>query len=356
MKICFLGPENLAVLAPRYSRDALFGADAVQQALLARALARRGHEVSTVVADGGQRDGAQWERIRVFAAGSRWAGTWSALARAGADLYYTGGAGVGLVALYCARHGKRFVVRAAAGAGEPSRLYRLGLRRAHAVLAQSTAQQRSLARRCGVRSRVTRPLVEPAPAAAARDIDLLWVGRLSGPKRPDRALSLARRLALARVHMAGGPQAGEEALFREMRRMAGDVPNLTFHGPLPYAEANTLYARAKLLLGTWDEACLPHAYLQAWARGVPVAALADPGGVIAREGLGVVAGSPCGLLEAVRALLEDEVALGAASARCARYMAREYGEARVLRAYLAAFDDALRGSVPAAGAPGAVLT
>jgi hypothetical protein len=35
-------------------------------------------------------------------------------------------------------------------------------------------------------------------------------------------------------------------------------------------------------------------------------------------------------------------------------MEREYGEARVLRAYLAAFDEALGGGVPAAGAPGAV--
>jgi hypothetical protein len=83
---------------------------------------------------------------------------------------------------------------------------------------------------------------------------------------------------------------------------------------------------------------------------VPVAALADPGGVIAREGLGVTAASPCRLLEAVRALLEDGAAWRAASANCTRYMAREYGEARVLRAYLAAFDEALRGRLPAAPA------
>jgi glycosyltransferase involved in cell wall biosynthesis len=356
MKICFLGMENLAVLAPRHSRHAVFGADAVQQALLARALARRGHEVSTVVADGGQHDGALWDSIRAFNANARWGGTWSALARADADLYYTSGAGthVGLLALFCARHRRRFAVRAAAGAHRPSRLYRLGLRRAHAVLAQDEAHRQVLARRYRVRSRVTLPLVEPAGAAAARDIDLLWVGRLAGAKRPDRALSFARRLPLARVAMAGGPQPGEEVLFREIRRMAEDVPNLGFHGPLPCAEAHALFARAKLLLGTWDDAHLPHAYLQAWARGVPVAALADPGGVIAREGLGVIADSPCRLLEAVPALLEDAGAWRAASVNCTRYMEREYGEARVLRAYLAAFGEALGGGVPAAGAPGAV--
>jgi hypothetical protein len=129
------------------------------------------------------------------------------------------------------------------------------------------------------------------------------------------------------------------------------VPNLTFHCALPLAEANALYARARLLVGTWDETHLPHAYLQAWAHGVPVAALADPGGVIAREGLGVVAPSPCRLLETIQAFLEDDGAWCAASAECSRYAAREYGDARVLRAYLSAFDEALRG---APAAPGAV--
>jgi len=56
VKICFLGLDNLAVLAPQYGRHPA-GGEAVQQTLLARALARRGHEVSMVVADLGQPDG-----------------------------------------------------------------------------------------------------------------------------------------------------------------------------------------------------------------------------------------------------------------------------------------------------------
>jgi hypothetical protein len=65
----------------------------------------------------------------------------------------------------------------------------------------------------------------------------------------------------------------------------------------------------------------------------------------------VVAASPCRLLEKIQAFLEDEGAWRAASTECTRYIAREYGEARVLRAYLSAFDEALRG---APAAPGAV--
>ena len=51
-----------------------------------------------------------------------------------------------------------------------------------------------------------------------------------------------------------------------------------------------------------DEGVPPQGWLQAWAHGVPVAALSDPGGVIAGKGLGVVAASPTRLFDAVRAL------------------------------------------------------
>ena len=98
MKICLLGLDNLPVLAPEY-REHTVGGESVQQTLLARALARRGHAVSMVTADYGQRDGAVWDDIRVYkayrpAAGlpllrfvhPRWSGLWSALARADAQL------------------------------------------------------------------------------------------------------------------------------------------------------------------------------------------------------------------------------------------------------------------------------
>ena len=67
MKICLVGLENLPVLAPEY-REHTIGGESVQQTLLARALARRGHDVSMVVGDYGQPDGAQWAGVRVFRA------------------------------------------------------------------------------------------------------------------------------------------------------------------------------------------------------------------------------------------------------------------------------------------------
>jgi glycosyltransferase involved in cell wall biosynthesis len=368
MKICFLGLDNLPVLMPEFGGHTM-GGESVQQTLLARALARRGHLVSMVSADYGQRDGACWDGVRVWKAyrphagipvlrfiHPRWSGIWSALRRADADVYYTSCAGmqVGLLALFCRRHGRRFVFRTASDSDcDASRLlvrfmrdrwlYAFGLRRADAILVQGEWQRQALARNYGLRGRVAGMLVEQPQPVAARDIDVLWVGNIRPLKRPDRALELAGWLPQATLHMVGGPLPGEAALFDEVQWAACTHPNVSFHGGLPYHDANRLYDRARVLVNTSDVEGFPNSYLQAWIAGVPVVTLIDPDGVIAREGLGAAVTAPELLGEAVRHLLADPVAWRAASDRCRAYMARHHDEGIVLADYLETFDEVLRG-------------
>jgi len=367
MKICFVGPDNLPVLAPEYRQHAI-GGESVQQTLLGRALARRGHDVSMVVWDYGQIDGAQWEGIRVLKAyrpdaglpvlrfiHPRWTGMWSALTRADADLYYTSCAGmhVGLAALFCRRHRRGFVFRTASDTdcdgsrllvrfARDRRLYEYGLRRADAILVQSASQAETLARNYGLAGRVAGMLVEKVRPAAARDIDVLWVSNIRQVKRPDRILELAERLPEVKIHMVGGPLPGEEALFRDVRDTAAAKGNLAFHGRLSYWDANELYGRAKVLVNTSDVEGFPNSYLQAWIRGVPVVTLIDPDGVIEREGLGAAERSSAQVADAITHLLGDPVAWKAASDRCRAFMAREYGEDKVLAAYLDTFEQVTR--------------
>ena len=374
MKICLVGLENLPVLAPEF-RNQRVGGEAVQQTLIARALARRGYEVSMVTADYGQADGAQWDSIRVFSAyrpgagvpvlrfmHPRWTGLWSALRRADADIYYTSCAGmqVAEIALYCRRADARFIFRTASDSDcDPRRLlvryardrwlYGWGLRRADAVLAQSAWQAEALRRHYGRAARVAGMLVEPPPAAApaARDIDVLWIANVQPLKRPDRLLDIAAQWPGARVHMAGGCVPGAEALFERIRAEAARR-GIRFHGPLPYREACALYARARVFVNTSDIEGFPNSYLQAWINGVPVVTLIDPDGVIAQEGLGAAVDAPAHLGAAVARLLEDTAAWDEASRRCRAYMEREYGEDRVMAAYL----ETIEGLRPAsAGAP-----
>jgi glycosyltransferase involved in cell wall biosynthesis len=362
MKICLVGVHNLSVLAPEF-KDRTVGGEPVQQTLLARALARRGHDVSMIVADLGQADGMQYGGIRTFKAyrleagvpvlrfvHPRWTGLWSALMRADADVYYTSCASmeVGLLALFCRHFGKRFVFRSASDSDcDKSRLlvryardrwlYAYGLRRADAILVQSASQAQTLLRSYGLESRVAGMLVEPSLSAPTHEFDVLWVGNIRRVKRPDRVLWLAARLPWAAIHMAGGALPGEEALFAGVRDGAAACANLTFHGSLSYLDAADLYGRAKVLLNTSDVEGFPNTYLQAWIRGVPVVTLIDPDRVIEREGLGVAVRSPAGLVGAIASLLGSPQAWQAASDRCRRFMAREFGDDRILPAYLDTF-------------------
>src|SRR6266480_217780 len=367
MKICFVGLDNLPALAPEY-RQHTIGGESVQQTLLGRGLARRGHDVSMVVADHGQRDAAEWDAIRAFKAyrpdagipvlrfvHPRWTGMWSALTRADAHLYYTSCAGmhVGLVALFCRRFRRRFVFRTASDTDcDGSRLlvrfardrwlYEYGLRRANGILVQSASQAEALARNYGLAGRVAGMLVEKPPPDTVRDIDLLWVSNIRQVKRPDRALELAEKMPEVKIHMVGGPLPGDEGLFRDVRESAAAKANLTFHGRLSYRDANRLYGRAKVLVNTSDVEGFPNSYLQAWLRGVPVVTLIDPDNVIKREGLGVAASSAAQIPVAIRCLLGDPAAWKAASDRCRAFMASEYGEDKVLPAYLDTFERVMR--------------
>jgi glycosyltransferase involved in cell wall biosynthesis len=154
-----------------------------------------------------------------------------------------------------------------------------------------------------------------------------------------------------------GALPGEEALFARVRDGAAACANLTFHGPLSHLDATDLYGRAKLLVNTSDVEGFPNSYLQAWIRGVPVITLIDPDRVIEREGLGLTVRSPAGLVGAIASLLGSPQAWQAASDRCQRFMAREFGEDRILPAYLDTFarvmDAGRRGPVvmPASEAP-----
>ncbi len=366
MKICLVGLDNLPALARQYKHH-MVGGESVQQTLLARALARRGHDVSMVVADYGQIDGLECEGIRVYKAyhmqagmpvlrfvHPRWTGLWAALRRADADIYYTSCAGmqVGLMALYCHFHNKRFVFRCASDTDcDKSRLlvkyardrwlYSWGLRRADAVLVQSAVQEDILRRSFGLPGRIAGMLVENPLTTPQRDIDVLWVGNIRGLKRPDRLLELAAKLPHVNFHMVGGPLRGDAALYEQIKTAANSMTNVTFHGPLSYWDANDMYGRAKLLVNTSDIEGFPNSYLQAWIRGVPVVTLIDPDRVIERERLGAAARAPEELAGIIGGLLADPAAWQVTSDGCRRFMAHEFGEDKILSPYLDTFDKAL---------------
>jgi len=370
-RVCFVGLENLPVLSRAYNRHGI-GGEQVQQTLLARALVQRGFEVSMVVADYGQADGARVDGIVLHKAHGlddgipvlrfvhpRLTRLWSALRRADADVYYLSCASMqlGVAAAFARLHRRRVVFRLASDTDcEPERLlirhardrwlYEWGLRRADAVLAQSEHQARRLRANYGLDSRVAAMLVEPARrvrAFAERDIDLLWVSNLRPLKRPELALELARRLPGLQVHLAGGPMAGHEALYAAVQSQAAALPNVRFHGRVPYHDAAALYERARVFVNTSDIEGFPNAYLQAWRHGTPTVAFFDPDDVVRRQGLGCAVQGLDELADAAQRLATDAAAWGAAHGRCLRFMDARYGDEQVLGPYIEALEGAAAG-------------
>jgi glycosyltransferase involved in cell wall biosynthesis len=362
-RVCFVGLENLPVLALEFEQHGI-GGEQVQQSLLAKAFVRRGFSVSMVVGDYGQKDGATWSGVEVYKAYRpregipvvrfvypRWTKLWAALRRAQADVYYVScaGAQVGQVAMWAARNDRRMIFRIASDADcEPEqllisfwrdrRLYEYGLRRAAAILAQSVKQQSLMQRSYGLDSSIAHMLVDEPDRLlplAERDVSLLWVSNIQQLKRPELFLEVARRLNPLTGSMIGGAQPRAHDLFQQIRARASCVGNITFHGRLPYRATNQVFDRARLFINTSEIEGFPNTFLQAWIRGIPVISFFDPDDVIRREGLGYAVANLDDMASAAHRLATYSQLWLEMSARCRAYMARRYGEDQILAPYLA---------------------
>ena len=56
---------------------------------------------------------------------------------------------------------------------------------------------------------------------------------------------------------------GSESLYEQVRAAARQVPNVRFHGPIPYQEVGEFYERARVFVGTSEIEGFPNTYLQA---------------------------------------------------------------------------------------------
>ncbi len=365
--ICFVGLANLPVLAREYGHYGVGGAE-LQQTLLAKALARQGYKVTMVVADYGQADGAEWDGIKTYKAyrpsagipvlrfiHPRWTGLWAAMKRARADIYYTSCAGalLGQVVLFARRAGARVIFRIASNSdcdpaslliryGRDKWLYRYGLRHADLVLAQTPEQSKALLKNFRRDSRVVPSLTESHGRRlgfAERDIGVLWVGNIRALKRPELILEAARKLPRLEFHIIGGPMPGSEALYEQVRAQALTVPNVRFHGPVPYHDVGEFYERARVFVGTSEIEGFPNTYLQAWARGTPVVAFLDPDRLIARNGMGRAVTSVSELCEAIVKMTGDPRAWETASQRSREYMDSRFNAARMTAPYVEALSD-----------------
>ena len=377
LRVCFVAPGAYGALSERPDLRHIGGAE-VQQLLLARELSRRGHQVSFVTLDHGQRDGDRVGEIRVFKAyraeaglpvlrftHPRWSGLVGAMGRADADVYVQRGAGVetGQVAAWCRLRRRPFLFASASDSNcersvprisrRERLLYRIGLALADGVVCQSEHQRRRLRECFGIEAVLARSCAEDPCAAggAGRDrtpprggLRVLWIGRFSPEKRFELALELAARAPELHLDVVGG-RAGKADYAEGLERRAKALPNVSLHGWVPHDRVGAYYDRAHVLLCTSAVEGFPNTFLEAWARGTPAVSTVDPDGLIEHEGLGAVAEGAERLHEALARLLREPGRWEQASQRARRRFLEHHVPSRAGDTYETLLDDLVaRGS------------
>ena len=288
-----------------------------QMTLLARALVERGYGVAHVIYPPREPVELSYPLTLVhrapYAGGRPVVGglleavaIWRALRRADAEVVVVRTASplVGIAALFSRLHGRGLIFSGSnisdftleTMSDRVNRaLYRFGVRRADAVVVQSS-DQRSLALEAfpSLRNVVAIPsFAETAPVADAHATGdaFLWFGRSVPEKQPLRYVELARALPEARFRMIPVPQGPDTRLLDDLRTAAEELPNLELLDPVPHAQLATLLGRSVAVVNTSMLEGMPNTFLEAWASGVPVLTLQfDPDGTVERHGLGISAG------------------------------------------------------------------
>jgi len=368
-RICFVAHDAYGAMTGGHQGH--IGGVERQTSLMARWFAEHGYDVAMLTWDEGGPaeetvDGVRLIKLCRRDAGikglrffwPKWSSLLSALKRADADVYYQNCAEcvTGQVALWCRRHGRRFVFSAACDPQCDIRLpylrtrhervlYRYGVKAADKVIVQSQKQWEMM-RQGFQRDSVVLSMPCPGPAEVSlvdREAGyggsprVLWIARVCEQKRPDRLLDLAEACPDLTFDLVGPADDTEYA--RRICQRARTTSNVVVHGPASREEVSDFYRKAVVMCSTSDVEGFPNTFLEAWSYGLPIVTIFDPDNVVARQGLGVVAQDVRGLAAGIRSLCEAPDRRGEISRKARQY----YLEHFTVDAAMAKFEEVFTG-------------
>jgi glycosyltransferase involved in cell wall biosynthesis len=353
--ICFVAPNAFPVLAGDRINRVVGGAE-VQQSLLAREFAARGHRTSMICMDFGQPDGLVVDGVTVYKMHSLHAGLpvlrfihprmtslWSAMRRARASVYYQRGAGAltGQVVAFARRQGAATLF---AGAHEDDfdpalpqipfardrAICRWGTRHVDAIVTQTDQQQEACRQVLQRESSVIRSCGSSGGAPGRRDGPVLWVGRVIPWKRPLDVVEIARRNPKLRFKIVGD---GDQDLMARLRAAAAELDNLEVVGFVPFVDVGACFDGASALINTSISEGFPNTFLQAWSRGIPSLSYFDPRTQIDGRRVGEVHETIDALALAVGELCGDPVRWQLAAADARSFAEQNFAVERAVDAY-----------------------
>jgi len=309
-RICFVSPKAY----PLFNRsvEQVFGGAEVDLYYLSTELAKDTcFEVSCVVADYGQpavetRENVELIRSIDFSKNSI-AGAiriWRALRKADADIYMaeTASLGVQLVALFCKMYGKEFVYRTAHSYECDGtylkknfcmgKAFTWSLSGASVVITQNESDRTGLQNTTDISSVVIANGHRLRKVSDAVSPDsILWVGRSTSFKRPEKFIELAEHFTKEKFVMICQRATGDE-YYDQLCDKAERVANIEFHKRIGFGEIDNYFQRAKFLVSTSDAEGFPNVFIQACKWAVPIVSLnVNPDGFLDKYNCGI---SCCG--------------------------------------------------------------
>jgi glycosyltransferase involved in cell wall biosynthesis len=347
-RICFVSLNAYPYLIGQYKKFA--GGAERQQVLLAKELARRGHQISFIVSDHGQADIMMIGNILVYkhslpqvldiltSIKLRWFCLWinflKTLAKPNADIYYqrTASYTTGTIAFFCFLKRKKFIYSIAHNFDVNGtaihdsyiidvsdsirrflkKFYIMGLRLADCVIAQNNEQQILLQKNYGKKSVLIKSLYDKQENDKQENIqenpvisEILWVSSIQIWKKPEVFLELAKKIPCVQFRMIGGPSV-DKHYYKNIEVMADRIPNLEFTGFIPPDQIQKFYQKAIAFVNTSDFEGFPNTFLEAWSNAVPVISLnVDPEEIICKNNLGFHSKTFDQLVLDVKRLLKD---------------------------------------------------
>ena len=218
-------------------------------------------------------------------------------------------------------------------------LYAWGLERADRILVQHDGQLSIVPKRWQ-----SKTFLVPSIAAtqdsitehARRQKYVAWVAMLRQPKRPDLLIEIARKSPDLKFVVCGEPTAhrSPQGYGEKIVEILRSLPNVDYRGRVSPAEARQIISEAAVYLSTSDEEGFPNTFLEAWSGGTPVVSLqTDPGDILKREGLGLVAGSLDNIVTGLEALIASPSQRQDISFRARSYAVKAHNEEAALGAF-----------------------
>ena len=356
MKLLFFSGNAHLILDESSTRTS--GGAELQVALLARELARCGHDVVLAGGDSGQPDHVTLQGVRTRNAGKFHTGRLAEMILAiprvvrvlreeRPDWVIVMGWTAWLFVLWALRPflGYRLDFTCALDSeinGTYRRenpvfgtLFEFAVKRCDARHAITKDQQECFKKR-GMESTFYRYLVFPRskPLNGAKSVDFLWVSRCQPLKRPHLFLELAKSLPDATFEMIC--PAENRALWEDVAQAAAACPNLRLIESVPYHQIQDHYDRARIFVNTSEWEGWPNSFIQAGlGRAALLSLVVNPDGLFEKFELGICSGGDQARFASdARRMLSDPQALEKMQAECTRFVTEVHNNEREAAVFL----------------------